>query len=164
LQVIIWSIPFGWLNSVTNYVLVALGLEAKQPRAFILAVGFNVIANWLLIPRVPSPYGYVAAAVITILSEVVLLVIFERYRRQRMPKMEWVRFAGRPLLLAAVMVGAMWLGTQLHLLVGLVIGVMVYFSGLWLLRIIGEEELVVLRRILPGSVAARLRLATTADR
>jgi O-antigen/teichoic acid export membrane protein len=164
LQVIIWAIPFGWLNSVTNYVLVALGLEARQPRAFVLAVGFNVIANWLFIPRIPSPYGYVAAAVITILSEVVLLVIFEHYRRQRMPEMEWGRLAGRPLLLAAIMLGAMWLGTQLHLLVGLVIGVMVYLSGLWLLRIVGEEELVVLRRILPGSVAARFRQATTADR
>jgi O-antigen/teichoic acid export membrane protein len=163
LQVIIWSIPFGWLNSVTNYVLVALGLEAKQPRAFILAVGFNVIANWLFIPRIAPPYGYVAAAVITILSEVVLFVVFERYRRQRMPEVGWVRFAGRPLLLAAILVGAMWLGTQLHLLVGLVIGLVVYLSGLWLLRIIGEEELAVLRRILPGSVAARFRLAATAD-
>ena len=27
LQIVIWSIPFGWLNSVTNYVLIALGLE-----------------------------------------------------------------------------------------------------------------------------------------
>jgi O-antigen/teichoic acid export membrane protein len=160
LQVIIWAIPFGWLNSVTNYVLVALGLEAKQPRAFVLAVGFNVIANWFFIPRLPSPYGYVAAAVITILSEVVLLILFEHYRRQRMPEMEWGRFAGRPLLLAAVMVAVIWLGSQIHLVIGLAIGILVYLSGLWWLRIIGEEEVIVLARVLPGSVVARFRLAT----
>ena len=75
LQIIIWSIPFGWLNSVTNYVLIALGLERMQPRAFAVAVGFNVIANILLIPR----YGFVAAGIVTILSEVVLLFVFAFY-------------------------------------------------------------------------------------
>ncbi|MBE2220070.1 MAG: oligosaccharide flippase family protein, partial [Anaerolineae bacterium] len=41
LQIVIWAIPIGWLNSVTNYVLIALGLEGMQPRAFSIAVAFN---------------------------------------------------------------------------------------------------------------------------
>jgi O-antigen/teichoic acid export membrane protein len=164
LQVIIWSIPFGWLNSVTNYVLVALGLEARQPRAFVLAVGFNIVTNWLLIPIVGYPYGYVVAGVTTILSEVVLLILFDYYRRKRMGGLHWIHFAARPLLLTAVMVSLMWLTSQIHWLVSLVIGVLVYLVGLWMLRIIGEEELVVLRRILPGSLAARLGRPLTADR
>uniref|UniRef100_UPI0035B340F0 flippase n=1 Tax=Promineifilum sp. TaxID=2664178 RepID=UPI0035B340F0 len=136
LQVIIWSIPFGWLNSVTNYVLIALGLERMQPRAFVLAVGFNVIANWFLIPR----YSYVAAAVITILSEVVLLLVFAYYLRQRGMGLAWWQLAARPLLLAALMVGATWLGSQIHLVVGLALGAAVYAAGLFALRILGPEE------------------------
>ncbi len=163
LQVVMWSIPFGWLNSVTNYVLVSLGLEARQPRAFLLAVGFNVLSNWLLIPLVGSPYGYVVAGITTILSEVVLLILFDYYRRQRMPGMNWLHFAGRPLLLTAVTLGVMWLGSQVHWSVGVVIGLLVYLIGLWLLRIIGEEELTILQRVLPGSIAARFRMTTTAD-
>ena len=69
LQIVIWSIPLGWLNSVTNYVLISLGLESKQPRAFTIAVLFNIIANLIFIPR----FSYVAAGVTTILSELVLL-------------------------------------------------------------------------------------------
>ncbi|MCP5094700.1 MAG: oligosaccharide flippase family protein, partial [Chloroflexi bacterium] len=73
LQIVILSIPFGWINSVTNYVLIGLGLERIQPRAFTIAVSFNIIANLIFIPR----FDYKAAAVTTILSEIVLLVLFD---------------------------------------------------------------------------------------
>jgi O-antigen/teichoic acid export membrane protein len=157
LQIVIWSIPFGWLNSVTNYVLIGLGLERMQPRAFVLAVGFNVITNWIFIPR----FSYVAAGVTTVLSEVVLLVTFDYFLRRRMPGLNWVQFAWRPVLLTAVMIGAMWLGGQIHLVVALVVGVAVYLVGLWALRIIGSDERRALSSIVPLSVARRLRL--TAD-
>src|SRR5512147_1355625 len=29
LQIMIWSIPFGWINSITNYILIALGQQSK---------------------------------------------------------------------------------------------------------------------------------------
>ena len=153
LQIIIWSIPFGWLNSVTNYVLIALGLERMQPRAFAVAVGFNVIANILLIPR----YGFVAAGIVTILSEVVLLFVFAFYARSRDAGIDWLRLAGRPVLLTAIMLAAMWLGNQLHLIVALALGVVVYLVGLFALRVIEPEERAALLAVLPGPVARRLR-------
>jgi O-antigen/teichoic acid export membrane protein len=106
LQIVIWSIPLGWMNSVTNYVLISLGLERKQPRAFTVAVLFNIIANLIFIPR----YSYVAAGVTTILSEVVLLGLFDYYLRQRMPGLNWLQMAWRPVVVTAVMLVAMWLG------------------------------------------------------
>ncbi len=154
LQVVIWSIPLGWLNSVTNYVLISLGLESRQPRAFTVAVLFNIIANLIFIPR----YSYVAAGVTTILSELVLLVLFDFYLRQRMPGIKWGRLWARPFLLTAIMFGGMWLGGQVHLAVGLVIGAVIYPAGLFLLGIIGAEEKKVLGNILPNAIARRLRL------
>jgi O-antigen/teichoic acid export membrane protein len=152
LQIIIWSIPFGWLNSVTNYVLIALGLERMQPRAFALTVGFNVIANLLLIPR----YGFVAAGVVTILSEVILLLAFAYYLRQRGVGVDWFHLAARPALLTAVMLGVMWLGYQVHLIVALAAGLVVFAAGLVVLRIIGPEEQAVLVSVLPLAVTRRL--------
>ncbi len=152
LQIIIWAIPFGWLNSVTNYVLIAYGLERMQPRAFAAAVGFNVIANWFLIPR----YSFVAAGVITILSEVVLLVLFAYFLRQRGAGANWAQLVARPLLLTAIMLAVMWLGSQLHLLVALALGAAVYAVGLFALRIIGPEERAVFAAILPGALVRRL--------
>ena len=152
LRIIMWSIPFGWLNSVTNYVLIALGMERLQPRAFALAVGFNIVANILLIPR----YSYVAAAVITVLSEVVLLVVFAYFLHRRGAGVDWLGLAGRPALLTGFMLAALWLGGQLHLIIGLALGIVVYLAGLFALRIIGPEERAALGEVLPGAVTRRL--------
>ncbi|WP_420641328.1 oligosaccharide flippase family protein [Candidatus Leptofilum sp.] len=154
LQIVIWSIPLGWLNSVTNYVLISLGLESKQPRAFTVAVLFNLIANFIFIPR----FSYVAAGVTTILSELVLLVLFDYYLRRKMTGIKWGALWGRPFLLTAIMFGGMWLGGQVHLIVGLLIGAVIYPAGLLLLGIIGPEEKKVLGNILPNTLARRLRL------
>ncbi len=69
-QVIIWSIPIGFVNSVTQYVLIAVNQQHYLTRAFIMGVVFNVVGNLILIPRL----GYVGAALATILSEFSLLV------------------------------------------------------------------------------------------
>ncbi|MFO7664718.1 MAG: oligosaccharide flippase family protein [Chloroflexota bacterium] len=156
LQIIIWSIPFGWLNSVTNYVLIALGLERMQPRAFAIAVGFNIAGNWLLIPR----YSFVAAAVITILSEVVLLLVFSYILRRRAVYLNAFQLASRPVLLTALMVAVMWVTNQVNLFVALAAGILIYLGGLFFLRIIGPDEQKAMAAILPLSWAGRLKWLT----
>src|SRR5205823_896535 len=74
LQLMVISIPIGWINSVTNYVVIAIDKQRALTWTFLAGLAFNVIANLIFIPRVQ--YGYPAAAVITILSEAVLLVLF----------------------------------------------------------------------------------------
>ena len=152
LQIIIWSIPFGWLNSVTNYVLIALGMERVQPRAFTIAVGFNVVFNWLLIPR----YSFVAAGIITILSELVLLVTFAYFLRKRGAGIDWLRLAARPVGLTFIMLGVMWLGYQVHLIVALILGVAAYAIGLLVLHVIEPGEREAIKAILPSALTRRL--------
>ncbi len=152
LQIVIWSIPVGWMNSVLNYVLIGLGLERMQPRAFVIAVSFNIITNIIFIPM----FTYKAAGVTTILSEVILLLVFNYYLRKKMAPLNWARFLWKPALLTAVMMAAMWAGGQVHLLLGLALGVLIYPAGLFLLRIIGAEEQRILAAILPDSLVARL--------
>ncbi|MCL4262565.1 MAG: flippase [Anaerolineae bacterium] len=152
LQIVIWSIPIGWMNSVTNYVLIGLGLEGKQPRAFTTGVLFNIVTNLLFIPL----FTYVAAGVTTILSEVVLLLVFAYYLGQRMPGVGW-RFMVKPGVITAVTVLIMYLGGQIHLLVG-VWGILLYPAGLLLLRVVGPAERKILADILPAPLARRLRL------
>lgn len=61
----------AYLNHLTGYTIVALG---KQRRYFFIALGalvFNVIANALVIPQ----YSYYGAAVVTIFTESLVLII-----------------------------------------------------------------------------------------
>jgi len=125
-----------------------------QPRAFSVAVAFNVIANLLFIPY----YSYQAASVTTILSEVVLMAVFAYYLRQRMSGVDWWGLLAKPFGLTAVVVIVMALGSLLHPVVGVALGLVVYAAGLLVLHIVGEDERQILRSILPGPVVTRLRI------
>jgi O-antigen/teichoic acid export membrane protein len=108
LQILAWFLPLSFFNGLTQYVLIALGRQASITRAFALAAVFNVGANVLLVPV----FGYVAAAAITIATEIVLLVPFLRALRGAVPlgalgrALLSVSAAERRLLTAVVRRGA----------------------------------------------------------
>ncbi len=126
-----------------------------QPRAFMAAVMFNIITNLIFIPR----FSFVAAGATTVLSEVVLMVMFAYYLKQKMPGMNWRHLLVKPLALTAVVVLIMALISHFTFpILGVAVGLLVYMAGLGFLRIVGEEERTVLRAILPGPVSAKLRI------
>ncbi|MBE2220221.1 MAG: polysaccharide biosynthesis C-terminal domain-containing protein, partial [Anaerolineae bacterium] len=137
------------------YVLIALGLEGMQPRAFSIAVAFNIITNLIFIPR----FSFVAAGVTTVLSEVVLMVMFAYYLKKKMPGVNWLHLLAKPLALTAVVILIMALITYLtHPVIGVAAGLLLYGVGLIALRILGGEERTVLRAILPAPLTAKLRI------
>jgi len=148
LQIMIWSIPIGWINSVTNYVIVALDRQRTLMLAFAAGVIFNVITNLLLLPA----YSYRAAAIITILSEGVLFVAFYLIIRQELGAIRWGRALWRPALAALVVLGmtlALW---QVAPLAGLMLSPVVYGAGLLALRPFAPEEWVRIAPLMPGRV------------
>jgi O-antigen/teichoic acid export membrane protein len=101
LQLMVWSIPIGWINSVTNYVLIALDQQRFLTRAFVAGLTFNLVANWIFIPL----YDYRAAAIITIFSELVLLTAFYVGIRRYLAPVPWWALLWRPGMAGAAMVG-----------------------------------------------------------
>ncbi len=94
LQVMIWSIPIGWINSLTNYVLIAMNRQRYLTRAFVIGLSFNLLTNLLFIPQ----YGYIASAITTICSELVLLIAFVYGLQGETGKLNWLELVGRPVL------------------------------------------------------------------
>lgn len=136
LQIMIWSIPIGWINSVTNYVIVALDRQRTLMAAFAAGVIFNVIANLLLLPA----YSYRAAAAITILSEGVLFVAFYRITRQELGAIGWHRTLWRPALAALGLLGMTFALWAVAPLAGLALSPLVYGVALLFLHPFGPEE------------------------
>ena len=115
LQLMIWSIPIGWMNSLTQYALIALGLQRLVTRAFAFAVVFNIVANIIFIPR----YGIAAAAIATIASELALILPFMFLLRGKLVNLRIFGLVWRPLLSLAVMLaGLVVLGQSLPALIG----------------------------------------------
>jgi len=126
LQILIWSIPVGFINSVTQYVLIAIDQQRFLTRAFLIGVTFNVVANLLLIPR----YSYQAAAVNTILSEVALLLPFYYCLRRNLGPIPWAHLAWRPAAAASAMALTMAALRPFSSLVAFMAGMIVYPVGL----------------------------------
>jgi O-antigen/teichoic acid export membrane protein len=148
-QFMIWSIPIGWINSLTQYVLIALDLQRRITRAFVVAVTFNIVTNLLFVPV----YGYRAAAITTILSELVLLIPFALLLQSALGRLPWAALLWRPVLASLVMLGvvaAAWPAAPLPALLG---GALLYGLTLAALRPLTADELERLLPLLP----ARLR-------
>ncbi len=145
LQLMIWSIPFGWINSVTQYALIALGLQRLITRAFAGAVLFNIAANLIFIPQ----YGFQAAALATIASELALLAPFLFLLKRELTDLRVHSLLWRPLVALAVMgLALLILGTSL---LALLASGAVYTSVLLLLRPLDAAEGEALLKLLPAS-------------
>jgi O-antigen/teichoic acid export membrane protein len=154
LSIMVWSIPFGWINSVTNYLLIALDQQRSLTRAFALALAFNIVANLVFIPR----YGYQAAAATTIASEIFEGLCFYWYLRRSLGPVPWMGMLWRLGVSAAAMVGVMlglWSASPLLAAAG---GLGVYVLGVAALRAFTLEEQAVLADILPSRWRGRFPL------
>ncbi len=148
-QLMIWSIPIGWINSLTQYVLIALDLQRRITGAFILAVTFNIVANLIFVPQ----YGYRAAALATIASEAVLLIPFALLLRSGFGAPGWLGMLWKPLAATGVMLAVFLVGWTVQPALTLLAGVLVYPTTLLALRPLDADEWARLRPLIP----ARLR-------
>ncbi|MCS6846260.1 MAG: flippase, partial [Anaerolineae bacterium] len=142
LAIMAWSMPIGWINSVTNYALIAAGQQRALTRAFIIGLTFNVVTNAIFIPM----FSFVAAAVTTIFSEIVEGAAFYVFVRRYIAPVNWVEVLAKPFLAAGVMAGvtaAFAYGGMT--LVGLALGLAAYGAVLWLTHALAPQERDILR-------------------
>ncbi|NPA91045.1 MAG: oligosaccharide flippase family protein [Chloroflexi bacterium] len=137
LQLLILSIPIGFVNSLTQYALIAVGQQRFLTRAFIIGVLFNILSNLLLIPR----YGYQAAAVTTILSELALLVPFYYGVRRYIAPLPWLDLYWRPLVAGGAMAGVMGVLWPVNPLLAVSTGFGTYLLALVVLRTFAHPDL-----------------------
>jgi O-antigen/teichoic acid export membrane protein len=143
LQILIWYLPVSFLNGLLQYVLIAVNRQRTLTVAFAVGVVFNVAANLALIPT----YGYLAAALVTVVSELVLLVPFLTVARREIGSLAVVGVAWRPAAAAAVMAIPVWLVAPWSTPLAVVAGVLGYVGALHALRAVTAEEHATLRAL-----------------
>ena len=141
LQIMIWYTPFGYINSVTQYVLIALNKQRFLTWAFLIGVVFNVAANWLFIPV----YGYRASAVIAVLSELVLLLSFYHGVRKHLAAVPWLQLIWRPVTSAVIMTVCLVLVWPLTPFGASILALIAYGAGLVGLRTFNTEDMMPVR-------------------
>jgi O-antigen/teichoic acid export membrane protein len=137
LRLMVWSIPIGWINSLTQYVLIALDQQRFLTRAFTFGFAFTLIANLIFIPR----YGYQASAVIHVFAELMLLIPFILGVRRQIGDLRWIDTVGKPLF-ATLVTGAVVLPLYLWIGRGWAItgALLTYPLISWRIGVLSQEE------------------------
>ncbi len=157
LAILAWFLPLSFVNGLLQYVLIAVNRQQAITRAFGIAVICNLVANLIAIPvathvLLQPQLGLYAASGITILTEVVLFVVFLPLLRREGLTPPLLALAWRPGLAAVLMGAAMGsvllvTGTWGWLLAALV-ALPTYTLALWLLGAFGAEERALALRVL----------------
>lgn len=145
LQLLIWFLPFSFINQVTQYVLIAINQQRQLTRAFVIGVLFNTVTNLIFIPL----YGYRAAAVTTIISEWSLLIPFYLLVKRHLCPVPWFDVSWRPTVAAAIMAGGLWLIGDINFFVTLLIGGGIYGVMLILIGGLTQKDMGVVWRAIP---------------
>lgn len=70
LQILIFAVSLSFINALFTNSIVVFGNQRKLILPYAVATVFNLASNFLLIPR----YSYVAAAITTVITEVIIVV------------------------------------------------------------------------------------------
>jgi O-antigen/teichoic acid export membrane protein len=143
LQILIWFLPFSFVNGVTQYLLIAINQQRFITFSFLIATSFNLATNLMLIPVL----GYAGAALTTIASELVLMVPFWYCVRRNLPPVPLLSIAWRPVVSAAAMGLGVWAIRDWSLPLAVALAPLVYAAGLLALRTFDEQELALLGKL-----------------
>jgi O-antigen/teichoic acid export membrane protein len=149
LRLMVWSMPIGWLNSITQYVLIAVDQQRYLTRALFLGFSFSLIANLVLMPR----FGYPASAVLHIAAEFVLLIPFLVGVRRWLGKVGWRDVMGKPLVAAIVAAGCALPLMRFSQIAALMVVILVYPLLLWMLGVLSPDERALLAPLLRRSAS-----------
>jgi O-antigen/teichoic acid export membrane protein len=148
-RILILVSPLMFVTEYLGYIVLIRGEEKKAARSVMISTAVNVIANILFIPV----YGMMAAAVITVITEIVLVIQYILVLRHGV-HFDRLRSVIQPLIAVALMGLAVLLARiYLPLLANVAVGAIVYLPALIALKVIGQEELTFVRKIRTPSSA-----------
>ena len=138
MQIIIWVVPFMYLSEFLGYVVLITGREKIAARSVLISTGFNVAINLWVVPH----YGYLGSAVMTVLTEVVLVGQYIWILSRLLRTLNWINILIRPLLASALMgTLVVFLRPAVPLPVNILIGMVSYFIFLFVVGAFGKGRL-----------------------
>jgi O-antigen/teichoic acid export membrane protein len=163
LRLLVWSIVFGWINSLTNYVLIALDRQRYVVWASAARVAFALVANLLLVPR----FSYMASAWIIIGGELLLASLFTLDLHRQIGSVAWEEVLVRPGLAGLAMGAAVWSVGMFSRPLSLLSGLVVYVLALFIFRVLTPEERSRIASLIPAPLRkaiGRLAFRTEKER
>lgn len=155
LAILIWALPFLNLSSLCGSITVASDKEKNAAKVYLASALLNLVSNLIAIPI----WGYIGAAVTTVLTEFVALGLFYSVLHSEFPLTDLKNTLLKPTLAGLAMVIVILSLPKLPLAVVIVIGALVFPAVLLSLKPFNQTELEILAGLW-SSLRRRLRRGT----
>lgn len=147
LMVLIWDVPFLMYTAFCGNITTVINEERQAARIY----GINAIANILLnlwaIPR----YGVMAAAIITVATDLIGMIQFYWMLNRKLSHQDLRMELAKTLAASAIMGVVVYLFRDLHVLINIGIGAAVYIVMILILRLFDSNEWSMILRLLRPS-------------
>jgi O-antigen/teichoic acid export membrane protein len=143
LMILIWVVPLQYASEFLGYVILIANRERIVARSVVISSAVNVLANLALVPL----FGLRGAALMTVLTELVLVTQYVWLLRDQLRGLDWTRYLLRPLLAALAMGALIWALAPLPWVARALIGGVAYAGLLLASRTIGREEIAFVRAL-----------------
>lgn len=135
LRVLIFAVGLIYLKALFGYTIAACELQKKMIKFYLIDAALSIILYLILIPR----YSYWAAAHLTVMSELIAALsafyILKKYIKLPLKLKIIIKAAAASLIMSAVLLPLI----NQHLLILVVIGLIIYFWALYLMKGISKK-------------------------
>ena len=145
LSILIWTVCLLFINGAGNTLLNASHKEVSVTKIYAVAAVFNICLNFVLIPYL----SYDGAAITTVLSDIVIFAI-QRYVMHKIgqkPNKKLYYDLGKIIIGTGILGIALYI-LNLNMWVALPVGIIIYLTSVYLLRLFDNDDKYVIKEIL----------------
>ncbi|HDD43960.1 MAG TPA: flippase [Candidatus Desulfofervidus auxilii] len=149
LQILIWSFLFASIGGVFGYLLNSINRQATLAKIVGCGMALNIMLNMLFIPN----YSYIGASIATDITRFFVIsaefIILSKIGFN-LPNRVFLTWVLKAIASSLIMAGFIIFFKNINLLLLIVISILLYFIGLYLMKEFDEKDLSLVRRLIYG--------------
>lgn len=146
LKILIWTIVFTFAGASFVQLLLSINKQVLVTKISGICLLVNIILNLILIPN----FSYIGASVVTVITEVILVsyIIAASFKLgYRINSLKVIHIISKVLIATLIMSGFLWYFHDLNLFLLVLVGTLLYFTILYLVRGFDKVDLDLLKKI-----------------
>lgn len=147
LQILIIAVIPIFIHNVLGAIILAINREKDAIPMWAVCAAINIILNYIFIPR----YGFVAASITTLISEIIICLQFYYFVNRNFYHVSIQKFIWKPLIGGLLMAIFLLFLRDINIIISVIAASFVYFVIIYKINIFSEEDLNLLRKIIVKS-------------
>jgi O-antigen/teichoic acid export membrane protein len=137
LQILGFALFFTSMNFLMGYLLNSIDKQKLFTITTGTATVVNILLNLILIPL----YSYIGAAIATVVSEILNFGMLYYFTKKSNFSINILKLITKPLIAGIIMLIGLYYLTGLSIIILPIIGAIIYFSVLFIIKGLGKEEI-----------------------